>query len=85
MLAGALRHGSWVLTVDSTITILIGLADHLINLIIGQLLTNGGHDVAELGSRDEAIVIAVEDLESFSDFFLGIRVLHLSRHHGKEL
>jgi hypothetical protein len=26
----------------------------------------------------------VADLESFSDFLLGIRVLHLSCHHGKE-
>lgn len=49
-------------TVDSPITILISLSDHLINLIICQLLTNGCHDMTELSGRDEAVVITIENL-----------------------
>jgi hypothetical protein len=49
-------------TVDSSITILISLSDHLINLIICQLLANGCHDMTELSSRNESVVITIEDL-----------------------
>jgi hypothetical protein len=49
-------------TVDPSITILISLSNHLINLIICQFLTNRCHDVAKLGGGDETIVITVEDL-----------------------
>jgi hypothetical protein len=51
-----------ILTVNSSITILIGLSDHLINLIIRQLLTNGCHDMTKLSSRDEAVIVTIEDL-----------------------
>jgi hypothetical protein len=49
-------------TVNTSVTVLIGLTDHLIDLIVSQLLTDGGHDVAELGGGNEAVVVAVEDL-----------------------
>jgi len=49
-------------TINSSITILIGLSDHLIDLIIRQLLTNGCHNMAKLSSRDEAVVVTIEDL-----------------------
>jgi hypothetical protein len=49
-------------TVNSSITILISLSDHLINLIIRQLLTDGCHNMTELSSRDEAVVVTVENL-----------------------
>jgi hypothetical protein len=49
-------------TINSSVTILISLADHLIDFLVGQLLANGCHDMAKLGSGDEAVVIAVEDL-----------------------
>lgn len=50
------------LTVDAAVTILIGLTDHLIHFIIGELLSNGSHDVTKLSSRDETVVVTVEDL-----------------------
>lgn len=50
------------LTVDATITVLIGLTDHLVNLVVSELLADGGHDVTELGGRDEAVVVTIEDL-----------------------
>lgn len=51
-----------MLTVDSSITILISLTNHLINLVISQLLADRCHDMTKLSSGDKAIVIAVEDL-----------------------
>lgn len=50
------------LTVNTSIAILISLANHLINLLVSQLLADGSHDVAQLGRGDEAVVVAVEDL-----------------------
>ena len=41
-------------TVNSPITILVRFADHLVYLVVGQLLADGGHDVAQLGGGDEA-------------------------------
>lgn len=55
-------------TVDSAVTILIGLTDHLIDFIVGELLTDRGHDMAQFGGRDEAIVVAVKNLCVWSAF-----------------
>ena len=49
-------------TVDAAIAVLVSLADHLVNLIVSELLANGCHDVAQLSSGDEAIVVTVEHL-----------------------
>jgi hypothetical protein len=51
-------------TVDASVTVLVGLPNHLIDLVVGQLLADGRHDVSQLSSGDEAVVITVEDLES---------------------
>jgi hypothetical protein len=56
-------RGNWgPHTVNSSITILISLPNHLINLIICQLLTNGCHDMTELSGGDETIIVTIEDL-----------------------
>lgn len=73
------------LTVDAAVSVLVSLSDHLVDLVVGQLLADRGHDVAQLGSGDESVVVAVEDLERLPDFLLGVGVLHLAGHHGKEL
>ena len=46
----------------SAITVLVSLPDHLVNLVVGKLLADRGHNVSELSSRNEAVVITVEDL-----------------------
>merc|ERR1719189_1223662 len=66
--------------VDLSITVNVGLADHLINLLIKV-----GHDMTKLRSTDEAVAIAIEHLEGFDQFLLGVGVLHLARHEGQEL
>lgn len=73
-----------LVVVDPAITILIRLTDHLVNLVVGQLLADGSHDVAELSGGNEAVVVAVEDLEGLTDLLLGISVLHFTSHHGEE-
>lgn len=50
-------------TVNATVTVLVCLADHLVHLVIGELLANRCHNVTELGSGDEAIVVTVENLD----------------------
>jgi len=52
-------------TVDSAVSILVGLPNHLIDLVVGELLADRGHDVTELGRRDEAVIVAVENLVAF--------------------
>jgi hypothetical protein len=49
-------------TVNATIAVLIGLPDHLVDLLVRELLADRGHDVAEFGCGDEAVVVAVKDL-----------------------
>lgn len=73
------------LTVDSAIAVLVSLSDHLINLIISELLADGGHDMSKLSSRNETVVVTVEHLESLADLLLRVGILHLARHHGEEL
>lgn len=71
-------------TVNPAITVLVSFPDHLVNFVIGKLLANRGHDMAQLCGRNEAVVIAIEDLKRFPDLLLGIGVLHLPCHHGQE-
>jgi hypothetical protein len=53
------------LTINSPVTILISLADHFINFVVGQLFANGCHNMSKFSRRDEAVVVAIEDLERF--------------------
>jgi hypothetical protein len=41
----------------------VSLADHLVHLLISQLLAQVGHYVPQLSRRDESVAVAVEDLE----------------------
>ena len=63
----------------------VGLADHLVHLLIGQLLAEVRHHMAQFSGGDESVSISVEDLEGFDEFFLGVGVLHLPGHQGQEL
>merc|ERR1711924_206524 len=74
-----------LLVVDLAVTVNIGLADHLVDLLVGQLLAEVGHDVAELSRGDEAVAVLVEHAEGLLELLLGVGVLHLARHQGAEL
>jgi hypothetical protein len=79
------HHLDELLVVDLAIAIDISLADHLVHLLVGELLSEVGHDVSQLSSRDESIAVLVEHFESLQDLLLRVSVLHLSRHHCQEL
>ena len=56
--------------IDLTVSINISLSDHLVHLLVSQLLPQVSHHVAELGSADEAVAVLVEHPEGFSDLLL---------------
>eukprot|EP00295_Goniomonas_pacifica_P007279 CAMPEP_0175835060 /NCGR_PEP_ID=MMETSP0107_2-20121207/16388_1 /TAXON_ID=195067 ORGANISM="Goniomonas pacifica, Strain CCMP1869" /NCGR_SAMPLE_ID=MMETSP0107_2 /ASSEMBLY_ACC=CAM_ASM_000203 /LENGTH=77 /DNA_ID=CAMNT_0017148323 /DNA_START=57 /DNA_END=287 /DNA_ORIENTATION=- len=65
------HHLHELLVVDLAITVDVGLADHLVDLLVGKLLTEVGHDVAELSSGNEAVAVLVEHLEGLENLLLG--------------
>ena len=71
--------------IDLSVSVDVSLSDHLVDLFVGQLLAEVRHDVPELGRRDEAVAVLVEDAEGFPDLLLGVGVFHLAGHHGEEL
>mmetsp|Transcript_5766 Transcript_5766/g.11783 ORF Transcript_5766/g.11783 Transcript_5766/m.11783 type:complete len:206 (+) Transcript_5766:195-812(+) len=79
------HHLDELLVVDLPVTVNVGLADHLVNLLVGQLLTKVGHHVTQLSSGDEAVAVLVEHLEGLLQLLLRVGVLHLLGHQGKEL
>ncbi|KAK8957619.1 hypothetical protein KSP39_PZI001215 [Platanthera zijinensis] len=73
-----------LLVVDLSITINISFADHLINLLICQLLSKVCHDMAKLGSRDEPILILVKHPEGLLELLLRVCILHFAGHEVEE-
>ena len=51
-----------LLVVNLPVAIDVRLADHLVDLLVRQLLAEVRHHVAQLGGADEAVAITVEHL-----------------------
>merc|ERR1711879_941671 len=64
------HHLHELLVIDLPITVHICLSDHLIDLLIRELLTQVGHHMTQLSRADEAVAIAVENLEGLNQLFL---------------
>merc|ERR1712100_267667 len=79
------HHPDELLVVDLSVTVDVSLSDHLVDLLVSELLTEGGHDLPQLGGRDELVSISVEDLEGLAELLLGVGVLDLSGHQREEL
>merc|ERR1712113_455546 len=79
------HHLDELLVIDLAIPIDVRLTDHLIDLLICELLPEIRHHVAELGCADEAVAVAIKDLECFDQLLLCVRVLHLACHQRQEL
>merc|ERR1719211_160116 len=79
------HHLDELLVIDLAIPVDVCLADHLINLLICELLPEIGHHVAVLGRTDEAVAVAIKDLECFDQLLLCICILHLPCHQRQEL
>lgn len=71
--------------VDLAVAVDVGLANHLVDLLVRQLLAQVGHHVAQLGGRNEAVAVLVEYSERLSDLLFAVGVLHFARHHREEL
>ena len=71
--------------VDLPVAVNVGLPDHLVHLLVRQLLAQVGHHVPQLRRADEAVAVLVEHSERLPDLLLTVRVLHLPRHHRQEL
>merc|ERR1740117_1575216 len=79
------HHLDKLLVINLTITVNICLTDHLVDLLIRELLPKVGHHVPQLRSADETISVTVKNLEGLDKLFLGVGVLHLPCHEGQEL
>ncbi len=60
--ADAPHHFDELLVVDLAVAVNIHLPDHLINLLVRELLTKISHDELQLCSRDETVAVLVEHL-----------------------
>ena len=54
------HHLDELLVVDLAITVDVGLADHLIDLLISELLAQIGHDVTQLRGGDKTSISKIE-------------------------
>merc|ERR1712134_221053 len=79
------HHLDELLIIDLSVSIDISLANHLIDLFVGELLAKIGHHMPQLRSTNESVAIAIENLESFNQLLFCIGVLHLASHQRKEL
>lgn len=79
------HHLNEFFVIDLAISVNISFTNHLINLLIGELLTQVGHNVTKFGGGNETVAVLVEHLEGFQDFFFRISILHLARHHRQKL
>merc|ERR1719478_472285 len=86
-LCDLLRHHHFhkFLVVDLAIAVDVRFSDHFIHLLVRQLLTQIGHNMAKLSRANESIAISIEYLERLDQLLLGVSVLHLSGHQTKEL
>merc|ERR1719215_1240220 len=64
------HHLHELLVVDLPISVNVGLADHLIDLFVRQLLAKVRHHMTQLGGADEAIAVAIENLEGLDQLLL---------------
>ena len=70
--------------VDLTVAVDVGFSDHLVDLLVSELLAEVGHHVPQLGCRDETVAILIEDAEGLADLLLTVRVFHFASHHCEE-
>ena len=53
----AQKNFRFTFVIDLTIAVDISLADHLVDLFIGQLLAEVGHHVTKFGGRNEPVAV----------------------------
>merc|ERR1712057_126153 len=74
-----------LIDVDLTITITVGLVDHVLELLIIDVLTELLSNTGEVAEGDLVGVVVIEELEHLLDVLAGILLTHLASHHLEEL
>merc|ERR1712094_110272 len=74
-----------LVNVDLTITITVGLVDHVLELLLIDVLTKLLGHTAQVAEGDLASVVIVEQLEHLLDVLTGVLLTHLASHHLEEL
>uniref|UniRef100_A0A8R7QCM5 Uncharacterized protein n=1 Tax=Triticum urartu TaxID=4572 RepID=A0A8R7QCM5_TRIUA len=86
---GEHHHPDELVEVDEAVAVEVGLLDHPVHLLVGELLAEADHDVAQLGLGDVAVVVLVEHPEGLPELLLGVggvRVgVGLAGHERQEL
>merc|ERR1712178_489699 len=74
-----------LVNVDLTITIAISLVDHVLELLIVDVLTELLSNTSKVAEGDLVGVVVIEELEHLLDVLAGVLLAHLSCHHHEEL
>jgi hypothetical protein len=88
---GEHHHPGELVVVDLAVAVEVGLADHLLHLLVRELLAEVDHDVAELGGGDVPVLVLVEHLERLAQLLVGVGAAAaaaprgLARHEAQEL
>lgn len=82
VVTGGQRDVTPTLVVHPSVTVGIGFADHVVDLLVAQILAQGDHDLPNLGWGDVTVVVLVEDLESLQHVIAGL--VHLGPDHLHE-
>lgn len=71
--------------IHEPVAVQVRFPDHVLHLLVGQLLAQVRHHVAQLRGTDEAVAVSVEDAKCLPQLLFLVRLLHLLRHHMQEL
>merc|ERR1719407_327857 len=74
-----------LIDVDLAIAITVGLVDHVLELLIVDVLTELLSNTGEVAEGDLVGVVVVEELEHLLDILAGVLLAHLGGHHLEEL
>merc|ERR1711972_211044 len=82
---GLLHDPQELLLVHLTISVAVGLVDHLLQLLIGHALAELLGDTLQILEGDLAGLVVIKKAEGLQDLVLGVAVQDLVRHHLQEL
>merc|ERR1712184_168132 len=74
-----------LINVDLAITIAVSLVDHVLELLIVDVLTELLSDTGKVAEGDLVGVVIIEELEHLLDVLAGVLLTHLASHHLEEL
>ena len=63
----------------------VGFSNHVLELLVGQMLSNLLGDLLKVQEGDSADLVGVENIKDLSNFFFGILLSEKRCHHFNEL